>query len=234
MGLLEKIKKDFPFKVKIGDKTIKYRPWNTKEEKNYLLVSGSKENPTFEDIENILLTNCVENYDEIKKDLTEGEKYLLLLEIRKFSISETIDLKFECVKCKKLNDLAAPLDKIVHYKEANYKEVKLDNKVFYFGKPKTEKLVERVREEKDPIEKEFKNLLIHIQKIEIDDEVFDSFTFEELYEFVSNLPAKEFDELSKEFNGMKEEFDVYLDTYCMFCNAENKVVFGGIEDFLWG
>lgn len=230
MKLTDKIQNNFNYKAIVNDKEFQFRPWKTKEEKEYLLVSSTKE-VTLKDIERIFLETSIKDYYIQKENLSQNEKYLLFLEIRKISVSDEMDITYKCSNCGQLNSVQISLDDAIHYKKADFKPITINNKTFYFGNPKTERLQERVQQEENPIEKKFLELLIHISKIEIDGDVFENFKFDELYEYISNLEVKEMKELEDHFEKIKEELDIYIDNVCLFCNEQNKVLFGEISDF---
>jgi hypothetical protein len=61
-------------------------------------------------------------YNHIKEDiyLNEGEQQLLLAEIKKISISDTIQNEYECVKCSRLNKVQVKIDDVKEYKDNKF------------------------------------------------------------------------------------------------------------------
>jgi len=216
----------------IGGKEIKFRPWNTKDEKDYLIATESKDVVTDEELFELLVRPCLENPNI---SLTPNEKKLLMIEIRKKSIGPEFPVRYKCIKCKQVNEIQVPFDKVVKYTESNFRSIKKENLVFNFTENMSESLKARRDNEENKIEKAFIDFLIHIKSIEIDGRLEDMFTFDELREFVESLPSYIFDDVFAQFQEMKGSLTFELTTYCAMCNTENKIDFNeGLPGFLWG
>jgi len=214
----------------IGDKTIYFKPWTTKNEKDYLLAIDSKDNIDNTLLFNMLIKPCLKDKN---LSLTLNEQKMLMIEIRKKSIGETFSLNFTCKKCKNVNQIDIELDKIIKYKPDNFKSVTIDNMVFEFKNSPSENLKARLDNCENSIEYSFIELLIHISSIEINGEIEDTFTFNELTEFIEDLPSSVFDKLFKEFKDMNGSLEFELKSHCMICNEENDLNISSIPNFLW-
>jgi hypothetical protein len=105
--------------------------------------------------------------------------------------------------------------------------------VFSFGNIVSQRLKDKLKEQDTNVDYAFTNFLLHIRSIEVNGELEDTFTFDELKEFVEELPTYIFDEVYEKFQKMKSSLDFSLKTYCMVCNEENDVEFDHIPNFLW-
>jgi hypothetical protein len=215
----------------IGDKKFKFKPWNTKNEKDYLIAVESEEDITDNLLFEILIRPCLEEPDVV---LTSNEQKMLMIEIRKKSLGITFPMRYVCKKCKQVNDLDIELDKIIKFTPDKFEDVEIDNLKFKFGNIRSENLKKRLDGLKTNVDYAFTELLLHIQCIEIDGTVEDTFTFDELQEFVEELPTYIFDEVYKKFQSMKSSLNFNLKTFCMVCNTENDIDLEYIPNFLWG
>ena len=230
---------EYKMKAQIGDKTIKFKPWNTKNEKDYLIAVESEPNITDAMLFDLLIRPCLED-DSIV--LSNNEQKMLIIEIRKKSIGPSFPMRYSCTSCKQVNDLEVEFDDIVDFKPDTFGPVEVQTDagpmVFNFAPPRTEKLRNKLNEVKggpdNKVEYRFTEFIIHIQDITINGKIEDTFTYEELVEFVEELPSSIFDEVFKEFQKMKSSLDFKnLNTRCVMCNFENEVQISNLPSFLW-
>lgn len=214
----------------VGNRTFKFRPWTTKNEKDYLIAVESDTEITDDMLFDILIKPCLEDPDVT---LTTNEQKMLMIEIRKKSLGSTFPMRYICRKCKQVNDLDVELDKIIKFTPDNFHDVEIENLVFSFGPIATQRLKDKLKEQGTNVDYAFTNFLLHIQSIEVDGNLENTFTFDELKEFVEDMPTYIFDKVYKEFQGMKSSLDFELKTYCIICNTENDVEFDHIPNFLW-
>jgi len=216
--------------AKIGDREFRFRPWTTKNEKDYLISVESEEKITDEMLFDILIRPCLENSDVT---LTVNEQKMLMIEIRKKSLGSTFPMKYICRECKQVNDLDVELDKIINFSPDKFEDVCVEDLVFSFGHIATQRLKDRLKEQNTDVDYSFTEFLLHIQSIEISGRIEDTFTFDELKDFVESLPTFIFDEVFEKFKKMKSSLEFSLRTYCMVCNTENDIEFDTIPNFLW-
>lgn len=228
MGLSYKV--EYKNTVVLGDNKIKFRPWTTKEEKDYLIAVESEENITNDMLFNILIRPCLEDGDVM---LSSNQQKLLLIEIRKKSLGNTFPMKFHCKECKNINDVDVNFDSIVDYKESNFTDVIVDEFTFVFGEVKSENLKARLEGIESVVEYNFVNLCIHIIGIEIDGEYNDVFSFDELYDYMESLPSHIHKTVSEEFRKMIGSLKFKYKGHCVICNEENILDLEQIPNFLW-
>ena len=216
--------------AKIGDKEYKFKPWNTKNEKDYLIAVESETDITDKILFDILIRPCLEEENLI---LTNNEQKMLIIEIRKKSLGTTFPMRYACSKCGQVNDIDVSFDDIINYTPDNFKDITSENLVFSFGNIVSENLKTKLDNTKTNIDYAFIDFLLHIHSITVDGEVEDTFTFDELVDFVENIPTNIFDEVYKEFQGMKSKLDFELKSKCLVCEEENEVDFEHIPGFLW-
>jgi len=216
--------------AKIGDKEIHFKPWNTKNEKDYLIAVESEEEITDKLLYEILIKPCLKDPNLI---LSDNEQKMLMIQIRKKSIGSTFPMRFSCIKCGQVNDIDISFDKIVKFEPDNFKNVIIEDLEFEFGPIVSENLKDRLNNLDSNVEYSFVEFLVHIRSITINGEKEDTFTFDELKDFIENLPTYIFDEAYKEFSDMKSKLEFDFSTNCIICGAENKIDFDSIPSFLW-
>jgi hypothetical protein len=225
-----KYKKEYNNIAVIGDKKIKFTPWTTKNEKDYLIAVESEKNIDDNLLFELLIKPCLEDQYIV---LSNNEQKMLIIEIRKKSLGSTFPMRYVCTKCKQVNDIDVSFDQIIKFTPDNFKPVTIENMTFNFGNILSENLRRRLDEAETNVDYAFVEMLLHIHSIEIDGKLEDTFTYEELKEFVEDLPTYIFDELYKEFQKMKSSLDFSLKTFCIVCNTENEVEFDHLPNFLW-
>jgi len=218
-------------KIELGGKLIKFKPWTTKNEKDYLIaVSTSSGKAVPEDIlYDILIKPCLENNDI---DLDVNEQKMLLIEIRKVSIGSTFPIRFQCKECTNVNELEIELDDVINFTPGTLGEVTVDDLYINFGKPNNIAR-ERIEKADSEIERNFVNMIIHIKEIEYQGEVNDTFTFDELYEFFESMPTNVFDEVFNKFLKMDSNLELKGEFICGVCAHKHKIEFDKIPNFLW-
>jgi hypothetical protein len=223
----------------LNSKEIFYRPWNTLDEKNYLLLNEDKDNITEEDLYEILIKPCIKNPEKLK--LTLNERKILMIEIRKKSLGSTFNMKYNCGKCKKVNEITCSLDSVIKYKKLESKEILVTDEdtgteyIFKINEPVSSNLLKRLNSNtSSSIDYLFTELLVHIEYIVINSIKNDTFTYDELKDFMDSLPSNMFDKIFSEFQKCKETLRFEVEHYCLMCNNKNTVDLEGIPGFLWG
>lgn len=216
--------------ARIGDREFKFKPWTTKNEKDYLIAVESEEDITDDMLFDILIKPCLEDPDI---SLSVNEQKMLIIEIRKKSLGGTFPMRYICKKCKNVNDIDVEFDQIINFSPDKFELIKVDDLVFNLGHIQSQNLKDRLKEQKTNVDYAFTDFLLHIHSIEVDGTLEDTFTFDELQDFVENLPTYIFDEVYEKFQAMKSKLEFELTTFCLTCNTENEVEFDHIPNFLW-
>lgn len=216
--------------ARVGSRTFKFKPWTTKNEKDYLIAVESEEEITDDMLFDILIRPCLEDGDIA---LSINEQKMLIIEIRKKSLGETFPMRYSCRKCKQVNDIDIEFEKIIKFKPDNFKNITVDDLTFVFGNIVSQNLKDKLKDQHTNVDYAFTDFLLHIHSIEVNRTMEDTFTFDELQDFVENLPTYIFDEVYEAFQKMKSSLEFELKTYCMVCNTENDVEFDHIPNFLW-
>ena len=219
-------------KIKVGNRTIEIKAWKTKDEKAYLIA---KEQGDLGDktLFNILIKPCIKDFDETEMNFSTNEEMYIMTKIREISLGNYIVMNFTCPHCKGYNEQELNLDNIVKYTPESWHDVQIDDYTFVFQKNTSNKAKERIEKCETAVEKDFTSIVLSIVEIKKDKEVFDTFTFDELYTFIESLDTKIFDELADEYFGMIDNITMEWETKCMLCDKEVQGNLETIPNFLW-
>lgn len=228
-----KVVESFPYELKFGKKVVKYRGWKTRDEKAYLILTESKEDISDKDMYETLVLPCLENKSMY---FTDAELQMLIIEIRKKSLGETFDVKFICKndKCKTVNDIQVNFEDIVDFKNDTVNSIKIDNIEFFFTDIKNQKLLENRTDGKTNVEKVFTEMVMRLEKLIIDDNVEDTFSYEEIAEYIDDLDTKVFDKLIEYYTTNLSTISLKGHLTCHRCGHDNEFVFDEIPNFLAG
>lgn len=220
----------------IGNGTkIKFRPWKTKDEKAFLTYVESVEEVTDEDFFEFLIKPCLEDKTI---HLSDDDIQMVLIEIRKVSIGESFEMKYICnhEDCGKVNEIEIDFDDIVTYKFDKVKEFISDDETIKitFGNVKNEDVFKEKTRGVNSIEKTFIEMILRIEKVMIDGQVYDSFNYENAYAYVDNLDVKVFDKLLAYYKENKSSIKIEGDFNCLFCGTKNSFIFDEVPNFLAG
>lgn len=223
----------FPYEIKFGKKIVNYRGWKTRDEKAYLILTESKDDISDKDLYETLVIPCIENKSMYFSD---AEIHRLIIEIRKKSLGESFDIKFICKndKCKTVNDMQVSFDDIVEFKDDTVTSIKIDNIEFFFGVIKNPKLLEEKTLNKTNIEKVFNEMVMRIDKLIVDDQIEDTFSFDEISDFIDDLDTKIFDKLIEYYTTNLSSINLKGILKCYRCGHDNEFVFDEIPNFLAG
>jgi len=225
----------YDYTAKMGKKEIKFKPWTAKEERKYLTtMENEKTKVTDKLIFDILISPCVEDKDIV---LSVSEQKLLLIEIRKESISTNFADTIECSECKETTDRVIEIDDICSYEESNYEpvELKIDKEKFIFTMSDISKNKDKERLILDNgiINYIFTDFLLHIKSVDVNGELNEKFAFKELEKFMDSLPTKIFDELFEKYQKMVDSLDLTYEFTCPHCNSVENIDYTNIPNFLW-
>ena len=213
------------YEFNINGKTIKFRPWKTKDEREFLILKESEGEVTFNQLYKSMALPCIE-YDG---ELTQGEKQMILFEIRKKSYGESVDFNFTCGDCGSYNEAKFNIKDIVKYSPSDFKPQIKDGFTVTYKDPGDFDLTD-VKE----FDIEYYSFLYHIDTITYDNEVHKDFTIEELSEFFDDMPAELFDFFYSGFVTRIETIEYTAKSTCLNCKKEQDLEISQIPNlFPW-
>jgi len=213
------------YEYQINDKVIEFRAWKTIDEKEFLILKENKENITERDIYEYLIKPCLK---DPSIPLTFGERQMLIIEIRKKSYGDNVDIRYVCSECGKYNESQLSLSSMITYHPYNFSPVTVNGITVTF-KPFTEEI-----EEKDLVELNFKKFVRHVDTIAYDNKVYNDFTFDEACNFFNNLDASIFDKMFEALSKQIENITYDATATCFSCKHVQQIDLGDIPNlFPW-
>lgn len=224
--MLPKIEMTY-YDFEINGKLIEFRAWKTKDEKEFLILQTTKDDINDEDLFNTLVKPCLKD-PTIK--LTEGEKQMLMIEIRKRSFGDTIDVQFTCGHCKRYNETKMKLSDIVKYTPYKFGTITKNGISLTFHN-----VIDVTKIPTDNVaDYNFSKFVLHIESISINNEIHKDFTYQEAFDFFDDLDAEVFDYFFAEYSKQLENVTYNSVEKCMFCKTEQDIGLGDIPNlFPW-
>jgi hypothetical protein len=231
---LSKLNREY-ITVKIGTKEVEISSWRTKDEKAYLnmLENAERNNKviTDQEIYNVLIKPV------IKEDivLSSNEQKMLLIEIRKISISDEIKDSIKCDKCSSEINISNKIDDIVSFLPSNFRSVNIDDITFVFGDIKRQKDKAKMNIEDGLVNYIFTEFLLHISEIHYQDNIFkygENMNYIELQDFIDSLNTNTFDKLFEEYHTMIDSLEMKVQHKCECSNIIIKE-YNSLPGFLW-
>jgi|TARA_B110000908_G_C10242805_1_gene447015 hypothetical protein len=213
------------------DREVKFRPFLVKEEKLLVLANETKDQSEMIKATQQVVTNC--SFGEVMGDeIPVFDMQNIFLELRKVSISDTVNIRLVCGHCEKSMDVDLSLDAFKlnktegHSKEFSIAEdISLEmryptaTELAELGKSETENDIYRVAEK-------------CIEKIYYGDVILDEDALnpEEREEFVNNLTSEQFVHIKNFFETMPV-IENTIEYKCASCEKENTAYLNGYYDF---
>ncbi len=214
--------------------SVLFRPFLVKEQKNLLIAMETQERKDM--MRSIVRTieSCVE--DKIKGELTIFDVDYMFTKIRSKSVGETANLLLDCEDCGAQNEVTVELDKVfiegtvvedkvikltddisVKMRYPTYQDF-MNNDTIFEDNSLTETLLEMVMSCIDVI-------MTKDERFDIRDE-----PREEVVRFVDSMNSEQFEELSEFVNNIPT---IKQDTKftCSSCGHDNGMTLEGITDF---
>lgn len=221
-------------KVKLpSGKTIGVHPWRVKEEKELLFAIEASDGQPLEDDIIRFYRNCADD-GAVFDGLSDTDMLKVAIETRKLSKGSSIDYEYPCPECTglMLADTVS-LIKDVKVKDFDPSPSKAGDYTFTF-KEVSHSLASRLQKEFAGLPKKYSyNLFLNsVDTVAQKDEVFTTFTVQELEEFLDGLDSDTFEEVGGSL--LKKSASVRLERTitCKRCKSEIEVRFGSLFDFL--
>jgi hypothetical protein len=215
------------YDFEINGKQVEFRQWKTKDEKEFLILKENSEELSDEDIFKSLVIPCLKDPSQ---KLTEGEKQMVMLEIRKKSLGESLDIQFTCGKCSKYNEIKIKLSDIVKYKPFKLEQVTKNDISITF-----KDVIDVTKLFSDNLTSyNFSKFVMHVDTVTINNEVYKADSFEDTYEFFDNMDVELFDFFYEKLASQAETINYEAKSKCIFCQSEQDIGLGDIPNlFPW-
>ena len=213
------------------NKSVKFRPFLVKEEKLLILANETKDVDEMMRATQQIITNC--SFGKIHGDeLPVFDMQNIFLNLRKVSVSETIEVTLLCGHCEHKIDMTVDLNNFELYEtEGHEKTVRLSEDVMVemrYPNAKEMMMLGKTQTEGDV----FKVAELCIEKIFAGDSIIDAEDLkgDDRTEFIDNLTSEQFKAFKKFFESMPV-MENEIKYNCPKCEEKNVTYLNGYYDF---
>ncbi len=216
-------------------KSVRYRPFLVKEEKNLMIASESG------DPKNVFralvdtISACVEDNINAKK-LTSFDVEYMFLQMRSKSVGESSKVGLKCSKCEAPNEMSIRLDEIeIEVPEVSTKIELTEEITLEVGYPTFNDIIETgINDGKEAnTSQAFALIRSCLRGIQTEDERIDlsEVSEKEVQDFLDSMNTAQFDKI-KQFVDSIPKLTHDVDFECKACGHENKLTIEGVANFL--
>lgn len=210
---------------------IGLRPWRVREEKELLFATEGQEDKEKVKQEIVkMVRKCVDN-DQLFDNLSETDILFISMELRKISKGESVEFAFNCPHCNKSNPGELDLSTDVKTKGFDSKPIKIDNLTFAIREVPWQIKNQLKKDYPKTSEYNYHYLVDSIESVTHNGKAYATFTRDEMMEFVDDLDPKVFKKLFDLLDTKVANITLNVESICLFCNKEIKVVFEDLYDF---
>jgi hypothetical protein len=229
----------YEIELPISKKTIKYRPFLVKEQKNLLMALESNESSTIQQNVRDILNNCTltEGINIDKLPIIDVEYYFINL--RSKSVGEIVETRYRCNNeveekvCGNIMEASVNLQNIQPYREEEVSpEIQLTDKIMIKMKYPEFGIIKDSLNMEDITEVTFNLISESIEHIYDGDQFYYAHEAEpgEMLEFVEGLNQDQFEKVEHFFNNLPKLKET-VEMTCSKCGFYHKIDVEGLENF---
>ena len=229
----------YELKLPLSRKTVKFRPFLVKEQKNLLMAIEADDKETIERNIKQVLHNCTltENIDIEKLPVIDVEYYFLNLRAR--SVGEVVENTYLCnnvvndEKCgNKLPVTFNILDITVSEMEKDADVIKLTDNITIKLKYPEFATIERIKSMDNSVDVAFEIIANSIEYIFDGSQYYyaNETTEKELLEFIESLNSEQFTNIEKFFDNLPK-LNKKIEVKCSKCGYQHNIDMEGLESF---
>lgn len=222
----------------LSKKTIRFRPFLVKEQKNLMMALEADDRDTIEKNIKQVLNNCaVTEIDIDKLPVVDVEYYFLQLRAR--SVGEIVDNTYICNnivdgnECKnKMKVEFNLLDLKIEKNETISDIINLTDKISLKLKYPEFATVEKLSQKDNAVDVAFQIVVDSIEYIFDGEQYYyaNESTPEELMQFIESLSQEQFSQIEKFFDNLPR-LNKKIEMKCTKCGYEHKIELEGLESF---
>lgn len=201
------------------EKVVKYRPYTTKEEKEFLLAVETEDEDKIMKAVEAIVRNCVQDVD-VDTEMTPVDTNYLLIRIRQKGKGDIIAFAWKCEECEAINRDTLDTREELGFRNADPTPIKLGDWVINIKWP-TNSLVSKLRSLPE-VERNYKVLAQSIKSIVVGEKVSDEFTPDEIEAWMEKLPPKLFKEYTTSYGEKSPRITVNKKVKCGHCEAKER------------
>ena len=229
----------YEIELPISKKTIKYRPFLVKEQKNLLMALESNESSTIQQNVRDILNNCTltESINIDKLPIIDVEYYFINL--RSKSVGEIVETRYRCNNeveekvCGNIMEASVNLQNIQPYREEEVSpEIQLTDKVMIKMKYPEFGIIKDSLNMEDITEVTFNLISESIEHIYDGEQFYYAHEAEpgEMLEFVEGLNQAQFEKVEHFFNNLPKLKET-VEMTCSKCGFHHTIDVEGLENF---
>lgn len=229
----------YDLELPLSKKTIKFRPFLVKEQKNLMMAMEADDKETIEKNIRQVLTNCTltEGIVIDKLPVIDVEYYFLNLRAR--SVGEIVENKYICtnevdgVQCdNKMTAKFNILDVKVEFDPESSDEIKINDKIVIKMKYPEFSLVKKLSDKESAVDVAFEVVLDSIDYIYDGEQYYYAAETPkaELMEFIESLNQDQFSKLEEFFNHLPK-MNKKIEMKCSKCGFDHTISMEGLESF---
>jgi len=222
------------------ESVIKYRPFLVKEEKILMTAMEAKDNATMQNAVNQIISNCVQGKIDVEK-LPTFDIEFLFLRLRAKSVGEEVTLGLQpwpCSQnegdlCKFTTEVKINLEEVkVEKSEKHTNKIMLNDEIGVMMTYPNLNIMKEFKETASESEVGMKLMKDSISMIFTEEETHerDSFSEEELDDFIDSLTSDQFAKMRDFFDTMPSLKHVAKYT-CNTCGEEKETTIQGLDSF---
>jgi len=213
-------------------KSVRYRPFLVKEEKNLMIAAESGDNKIVFKALVDTIKSCVDDDFDANKLTTFDVEYMFL-QLRSKSVGESSKIILPCSNCEERNDVYINLDEIkIEMPEVNKVITLTDDITISVDYPAFSKILETDLTD-GSADAAFALVRACIKSINTEEERIDvkDTSEEELQNFLESMSTEQFEHIKTFIDSIpKLEHDVKFN--CSSCSQENNIHVEGVANFL--
>lgn len=233
----------YELKLPLSKKTVRFRPFLVKEQKNLLMAMESNDKDNIEQNIKQVLNNCTLSEIDIEKlPVLDVEYYFLQLRAR--SVGEVVENKYRCDNevtkedgtVKSCGNLMETQLNLLEIKVDDYEEgkdvIQLTDKLSVKLKYPEFSVLKRIADLDNPADIAFEMIADSIEYIFDGDQFYYAHESspKELIEFVESLNQKQFSKIEDFFSNLPK-IQKTIEMKCSRCGFDHKLEVEGLESF---
>lgn len=215
----------------LSGKKVEFRPFVVKEEKVLLMAAETKNEKTINSAVRDVVLACTNNTVDVMKLPTVDMEYLFL-QLRSYSVGETVKPQFKCKKCSMPTEIEINLKDLKPLTTKNHsKTIRLVGDISIEMKYPTLADVSDMNEDSD-IEKTMSVLAKCINKVYHGETVYSTSEMkeQEVVDFLNEMTQDQFKKLLNFIETMPK-FETNISFKCRHCEEQNDSVVKGMANF---
>jgi hypothetical protein len=214
----------YEYSVKLRDKQVNFRKWKVKDKNKFKAAMKENSNPRI--VEQALVFDCLE---DPSITLTPEEYKYLMVQIRKESVGDALHYEFICQDCGTEYEFDISIADTFIPTAKPYGKLKVKDTEFVMGEIQNLNIYkEEVSKFTDNYERSLFDFLMHVNKLNGSD----TFTFDELFNFVNDMDLDIAEEIFKQWDEMKFNLKESKHVQCPNCKSTINVDFDILPGFL--